>query len=297
MQAADVYLLPYRDRITSNSGTLAMAMAAGKAIVTTPFEHARFALSAGRAAFVDFDSTASIERVLGELLGDRPGMAALGAAAKAGTESLAWPRVGEQYVALLQQLAALQLAGGDEGALRAALGAGLPGSRNSTAAFFSGGSGALVADPRAYPAAELRGLAKLADLLKGNHLNKVLHSSLLGSAGGGGGGALQGGGGGGGAAKGPPLAQHLAGAAKEVEEGAAAVTGASGGLGGGMMRSLQRQAQALLGARSSRALLGAVGQGRRGLGGEEDPNAVLRDPALEVSLRLRLGLAQEEQRQ
>ncbi len=306
-QAADIYLLPYRDRITSNSGTLSMAMAAGKAIVTTPFEHARFALAGGRAIFVDFDSTPSIERALGALLADREGRAELGQAAKAGTERLAWSAVGREYAALLQQLAALQLAGGDGAALREALGAPLLASRNGTAAYFSGGAGALVTDPAAYSVSELKGLAKLADMLKGNHLNKVLHDTLLGHTGakeagagaGAGAGAASGAGRGG---KGG--SQHLAGAAQEVEDaGASGGAGqpvpahGSSGLGSSMMHSIERQAHALLGAR--RGLLGAAGEQQRQqqgrAGGDEDPNAVLLESDLGVSLRLRSALAAEDE--
>jgi hypothetical protein len=178
-QAADIYLLPYRDRITSNSGTLAMAMAAGKAIVTTPFEHARFALAAGKAAFIDFDNSGSIERVLSVLLSNREGMAQLGAAAKEGMEQVAWPEVGKQYAQLLQQLRMQRLAA-NASVLAEALGEeGFLASRNATAAFFTGsGHSPVGLDGHATSVNELKGLAKLAGILKTNHLNKVLHASL-----------------------------------------------------------------------------------------------------------------------
>ncbi|EFJ51695.1 hypothetical protein VOLCADRAFT_87398 [Volvox carteri f. nagariensis] len=69
VQAADIYVLPYKDRITTNSGTLTMALAAGKAIVSTPFDHAVSVLP-GRGVLVDFESPTSLQEGILQLLRD-----------------------------------------------------------------------------------------------------------------------------------------------------------------------------------------------------------------------------------
>eukprot|EP00198_Chlamydomonas_reinhardtii_P005936 XP_001695272.1 glycosyl transferase, group 1 [Chlamydomonas reinhardtii] len=101
IQAADVYVLPYRDRITTNSGTLSMAMAAGKVVVSTPFEHAAVALIGGRGVLFDFDNWRALRDALLGVLGDFPRQAALSKAAREYASGLEWSDVAAGYLRLL----------------------------------------------------------------------------------------------------------------------------------------------------------------------------------------------------
>jgi glycosyltransferase involved in cell wall biosynthesis len=60
LQATDLYITPYLDRNQVSSGTLAYAMAAGKAIISTPYLHAKEALADGRGLFCKFRNPESI---------------------------------------------------------------------------------------------------------------------------------------------------------------------------------------------------------------------------------------------
>ncbi|MCH8251897.1 MAG: glycosyltransferase family 4 protein [Planctomycetes bacterium] len=68
--ACDVYVTPYRSREQITSGTLAYALASGRAIVSTPYWHAQELLAGGRGRLVDFDDVDGWAKNISELLGD-----------------------------------------------------------------------------------------------------------------------------------------------------------------------------------------------------------------------------------
>src|SRR5256886_12800876 len=68
--ATDVYVTPYLDPNQITSGTLAYALGAGKAIVSTPYLHAREVLDHGRGILVPFRDAAAVASAVNSVLGD-----------------------------------------------------------------------------------------------------------------------------------------------------------------------------------------------------------------------------------
>jgi len=66
--AADIYVTPYRHEAQVVSGTLAYALGAGKAIISTPYWHAIELLDEGRGALVPFQDPGAIAQKTIELL-------------------------------------------------------------------------------------------------------------------------------------------------------------------------------------------------------------------------------------
>ncbi|EFJ51775.1 hypothetical protein VOLCADRAFT_87288 [Volvox carteri f. nagariensis] len=105
VQAADIFVLPYTERITTNSGTLTMAMAAGKAVVSTAFDHAASAL-VGRGILVEFESSPALREGILKLLRDEKLRVKFQSAAKDYSYGRDWRSVARGYVSLLQNVTA-----------------------------------------------------------------------------------------------------------------------------------------------------------------------------------------------
>jgi len=103
LAATDIYITPYLNPHQICSGTLAYAMAAGRAIVSTPYLHARFLLGHARGLLVDFASPESIAQTVGRLLEAPELQAQLEARARAYGPRLLWPEVGGRFRVLLRE--------------------------------------------------------------------------------------------------------------------------------------------------------------------------------------------------
>src|SRR5271169_2193686 len=66
--AADIYITPYRQEAQIVSGTLAIALGAGKAIISTPYWHAKELLAENRGVIVPFQNPAAIAEAVLRLL-------------------------------------------------------------------------------------------------------------------------------------------------------------------------------------------------------------------------------------
>jgi glycosyltransferase involved in cell wall biosynthesis len=106
--ATDVYVTPYLDPNQITSGTLAYALGAGKAIVSTPYLHAIEALADERGIIVPFRDAGAIADAVRRILDDRELKQRLERRAYAYGRETAWPAVGRRVLALSQHVLAPQ---------------------------------------------------------------------------------------------------------------------------------------------------------------------------------------------
>lgn len=102
--ATDVYVTPYLDPNQITSGTLAYALGAGKAIVSTPYLHAIEALADGRGIIVPFRDSDAIADAVRRILSDPALKQGLERRAYAYGRETAWPAVGRRVLALTQHV-------------------------------------------------------------------------------------------------------------------------------------------------------------------------------------------------
>jgi len=96
--AADIYITPYRHEAQVVSGTLAYALGAGKAIISTPYWHAIELLDDRRGALVPFQDPGAIARKTVELL-DTPAIRhAMRKRAYLFAREMVWKRVAQGYM-------------------------------------------------------------------------------------------------------------------------------------------------------------------------------------------------------
>lgn len=68
----DVYVTPYLSEAQMTSGTLAYSFGLGKAVVSTPYWHARELLSDGRGVLVPFGDAKALGTEISALLTNEP---------------------------------------------------------------------------------------------------------------------------------------------------------------------------------------------------------------------------------
>src|SRR5580693_6990881 len=96
--AADIYITPYRHEEQVVSGTLAYALGAGKAIISTPYWHAIELLDDGRGALVPFQNPDAVAHKTIELL-DTPAIRhAMRKRAYLFAREMIWKRVAQGYM-------------------------------------------------------------------------------------------------------------------------------------------------------------------------------------------------------
>jgi glycosyltransferase involved in cell wall biosynthesis len=102
--ATDVYVTPYLDLNQITSGTLAYALGAGKAIVSTRYLHAAEALADGRGLLVDVRDSAGLARAVLAILDDPALKGELERRAYDYGKEMAWPNVGKRVLALTREI-------------------------------------------------------------------------------------------------------------------------------------------------------------------------------------------------
>ena len=104
LQATDVYITPYLSPNQVSSGTLSYALAAGKAVVSTPYLHAKEALGEGRGVFCQFNDSESIAEQVTEIIENRPLRRSLEQKAYMYSRKFTWPLVAKKYLSLFDAL-------------------------------------------------------------------------------------------------------------------------------------------------------------------------------------------------
>jgi glycosyltransferase involved in cell wall biosynthesis len=96
--SADIYITPYRYEAQAVSGTLAYALGAGKAIISTPYWYAAELLDDGRGVLVPFEDPASIAATAIELLSNDALREGMRRRAYLYARHMVWNRVARSYV-------------------------------------------------------------------------------------------------------------------------------------------------------------------------------------------------------
>ena len=99
--SADIYVTPYCHEAQAVSGTLAYALGAGKAIISTPYWHAAEVLDHGRGLLVPFESPAAIAKATIKLLDDDKARQAMRERAYLYARPMVWKRVAQSYMATI----------------------------------------------------------------------------------------------------------------------------------------------------------------------------------------------------
>jgi glycosyltransferase involved in cell wall biosynthesis len=102
LQAADIYVTPYRNEAQITSGALAYAMGAGAAVVSTPYWHAQELLAHGRGRLFPVGDVDALVQPIARLLANEAELQAMREAAYEFTRPMTWTRVGETYVRLIR---------------------------------------------------------------------------------------------------------------------------------------------------------------------------------------------------
>jgi glycosyltransferase involved in cell wall biosynthesis len=98
LSAADVYVTPYLQPEQITSGTLAYALGAGKAVISTPYIYARELLADDRGILVPWKDSHAIAEAVIALGSDNERRRAMCARAAAYSVGMTWPAVGKRYV-------------------------------------------------------------------------------------------------------------------------------------------------------------------------------------------------------
>jgi glycosyltransferase involved in cell wall biosynthesis len=101
--AADIYITPYRQEAQIVSGTLAIALGAGKAIISTPYWHAKELLADNRGILVPFENPDAIAEAVLRLLDNEGERHAMRKRAYLHSRETIWPKTARKYMASFQR--------------------------------------------------------------------------------------------------------------------------------------------------------------------------------------------------
>ena len=103
MKVEVIYITPYRHEAQVVSGTLAIALGAGKAIISTPYWHAKELLADGHGVIVPFDNPAAIAEAAIRLLDNDAERHAIRKRAYLYSRGTTWPKTARAYMESFQR--------------------------------------------------------------------------------------------------------------------------------------------------------------------------------------------------
>jgi glycosyltransferase involved in cell wall biosynthesis len=106
ISACDVYVTPYLNETQMTSGTLAYSFGLGKAVVSTPYWHAKELLAGGLGVLVPFGDANAIGSEIAALLTDDTRRNAMRERAYRASRSMTWPRTAKRYIAAFESACA-----------------------------------------------------------------------------------------------------------------------------------------------------------------------------------------------
>jgi glycosyltransferase involved in cell wall biosynthesis len=103
LAATDIFVTPYRDREQISSGALTFGIAAGCAVVSTPYWYAQDMLGSGAGTIVPFADPAALADAVCRYIEEPEHLAAARAEARQIGAELAWPSVAQATAAVLRE--------------------------------------------------------------------------------------------------------------------------------------------------------------------------------------------------
>lgn len=101
---SDVYVTPYLNEAQMTSGTLAYSFGLGKAVVSTPYWHARELLADGRGILVPFGDSDAIGNEIAKLLTNAVLRQAMRKRAYSSSRPMTWERTAERYMSTFESV-------------------------------------------------------------------------------------------------------------------------------------------------------------------------------------------------
>jgi len=104
LYASDIYVTPYLNEAQITSGTLAYAIGAGSAVVSTPYWHATELLADGRGKLFNFNEPNELSTILNELLDNPDALKILRKKAYDYGKTIKWDKTGEKYITAAKKI-------------------------------------------------------------------------------------------------------------------------------------------------------------------------------------------------
>ena len=104
--SGDIYITPYLNKAQITSGTLAYAVGAGLAVISTPYWHAEELLAEDRGILFDFKDHLQLADIVNDLLDHPKKLDRFRKNAFSYGCQIAWPKIGNQYLELFEEIKA-----------------------------------------------------------------------------------------------------------------------------------------------------------------------------------------------